>query len=203
MTNEIFTIGHSNHTTEQFLALLRAHGVNAVADVRSSPRTRVNPDFCSPQIEKVLASAGISYVFLGEELGARSSDESCYEGGKVVYSRLARQHIFQQALDRIEMGSEKFLIALLCAEKEPLECHRCILVARHLVARDLKVSHILADGLKEEHAATIARLKQTFRLAQQQDMFMGEAELTDMAYGLQEEKIAYEIPEPQMPDVVV
>jgi uncharacterized protein (DUF488 family) len=203
MQREILTIGHSNHTTEVFLRLLCLHGVTAVADVRSSPRTKVNPDFTHPRLEKVLQEAGISYVFLGEELGARSPDENCYEEGRVVYDRLARQHIFQQGLDRVEMGSEKHIIALMCAEKEPLECHRCVLVGRHLVERGLPVSHILADGSVEKHAETMVRLKRTLKMSDQQDMFLSEKDLTEMAYRLQGEKIAYEVPEPKAADLHV
>jgi len=200
--NEIFTVGHSNYTTQQFLSLLGDNKIGAIADVRSSPRTRVNPDFSSPFLEKVLADVGIGYVFLGEELGARSQDESCYEDGKVRYDRLARQSMFQEGLDRIEIGAEKFRIALLCAEKEPLDCHRCILVARHLVERNLRVNHILADGSTETHTQTILRLKDSLGLLSQRDMFMSDQELTALAYQMQERKIAYELPEETVPYLV-
>jgi uncharacterized protein (DUF488 family) len=202
LTNQIFTIGHSNHTTEKFLALLRLHGITAIADVRSSPRTRVNPDFSQPFIEKVLSEAGIRYLFLGEELGARSPDESCYEKGIVRYDRLAKQSLFQNGLDRVEMDSEKDTLALLCAEKEPLQCHRCILVSRHLVDRKLPVSHILADGTTETHQETILRLKHSLNLVAQRDMFQTDDDLINMAYSLQEEKIAYALPEDHIPDLV-
>lgn len=202
MINRIFTIGHSNHPTEKFLDLLRLNGITAVADVRSSPRTRVNPDFSQPHIEKVLSEAEIDYVFLGDELGARSADESCYERGKVKYDRLAKQMMFQDGLDRIETGAEKYRIALLCAEKEPLDCHRCILVSRHLVGRNLEVSHILADGSTETHQEAIVRLRHSLDLMIQRDMFKTDDELTNIAYSLQEEKIAYAIRQEQIPDLV-
>jgi uncharacterized protein (DUF488 family) len=191
MTNQIFTIGHSNHTTEKFLGLLHQHGITAVADVRSSPRTRVNPDFSQPFIERVLSEAGMRYLFLGEELGARSSDESCYEKGIVRYDRLAKQSLFQ--ID---------VLALLCAEKDPLQCHRCILVSRYLVDRNLGVSHILADGKIETHQETILRLKHSLNLVTQRDMFKTDDQITNLAYALQEEKIAYALPENHVPDLV-
>lgn len=202
MANQIFTIGHSNHTTEKFLSLLRQHGITTIADVRSSPRTRVNPDFSQPFIERVLNEAGIRYLFLGEELGARSSDESCYEKGIVRYDRLAKQSLFQNGLDRIEMDSDHDTLALLCAENDPLQCHRCILVSRYLVDRKLPVTHILADGATETHPQAILRLKHSLGLATQRDMFKTDDELTDLAYSLQEEKIAYAIPEDHLPDLV-
>jgi uncharacterized protein (DUF488 family) len=202
LTNPIFTIGHSNHTTEKFLALLRLHGITAVADVRSSPRTRVTQDFSQPFIERVLSESGIRYIFLGEELGARSSDESCYEKGRVQYDRLAKQSLFQNGLDRVEMDSENHVLALMCAEKDPLQCHRCILVSRHLVDRNLEVSHILSDGTIETHQETLLRLKHSLGLATQRDMFKTDQEITSLAYSLQEEKIAYALPEDHIPDLV-
>jgi uncharacterized protein (DUF488 family) len=202
LTNQIFTIGHSNHTTEKFLALLRLHGITAVADVRSSPRTRVNPDFSQPFIERVLSEAGIRYLFLGDELGARSSNEACYEKGRVRYDRLAKQTLFQHSLDRVEIDSEKDVLALMCAEKDPLQCHRCILVSRHLADRKLDVTHILADGKTETHQETILRLKQSLGLATQRDLFHSDDDLTNVAYAQQEEKIAYALPENQLPNLV-
>jgi len=181
---------------------LRNNGITAVADVRSSPRTRVNQDFSQPYVERVLSEAGIHYLFLGEELGARSSDESCYENGRVVYDRLAKQTMFQDGLDRVEMSAEKYIVAVMCAEKDPLQCHRCILVARHLLARNLDVSHILADGSTETHQETVLRLKHSLNLVVQRDMFKTDDELTQLAYSLQEEKIAYAIPEDKIPDLV-
>ena len=199
----IFSIGHSNHTTETFLSLLCEHKIMAIADVRSSPRTRVNPDFSYPQLKQILNNEGIDYISLGEELGARSSDETCYVNGRVSYERLARQHLFEQGLDRLEMESEEHRIALLCAEKEPLDCHRCILVSRHLVARGLTVKHILANGAVEDHAETLMRLKELLNLFKQRDMFMSDTDLDNIAYQTQEAKIAYELPEESLPQLIV
>lgn len=188
---EIFTVGHSNHQTDTFLNLLRRNDITAVADVRSVPRTRVNPDFCRPALDEVLNLAGIVYVFLGSELGARSANRHCYENKKVSYDRLAEQPEFREGLDRIERGAAKYRMALLCAEKEPLDCHRCILVSRHLVARGLHISHILADGSVEPHEATVKRLKGVLGMAANGDMFNSDADLTALAYKRQGEKIAY------------
>lgn len=192
--NEIYTVGHSNHTTETFLNLLRSNGITAIADVRSAPHTRVNPDFCRPALDEVMNLAGIVYVFMGSELGARSAERYCYVNGRVSYDRLSMQAEFRDGLKRIERGSTKFRMALLCAEKEPLQCHRCILVARHLVSRGLSVSHILADGSIERHHDTIARLKQSLGLTINGDMFNSDEDLTNLAYTRQEEEIAYIAP---------
>ncbi len=116
----IFTIGHSTHSAEVFLALLRQHGVEAVADVRSSPFSRFNPQFNREPLEQFLKANGIWYVFLGKELGARSEDRSCYLDGRVQYGRLAQTALFQSGLDRVQQGAARYRVALMCAEKEPL-----------------------------------------------------------------------------------
>ena len=120
----VFTIGHSTHSAEAFLGLLRLHGVEAVVDVRSSPFSRFNPQFNRQALEKFLDASGIRYVFLGRELGARSEDRSGYDPGRVQYARLAPTPSFQSGLDRVLQEAARFRIALLCAEKEPLESLR-------------------------------------------------------------------------------
>jgi len=188
--NTILTIGHSTHSAEAFFALLRQHDVEAVADVRSSPFSRFNPQFNRLPLEQSLKANGIRYVFLGKELGARSDDRSCYDHGHVQYSRLAQTALFQSGLDRVLQGSAKYRVALMCAEKEPLECHRTLLVAKALAARGHKVLHIHADGRLETHEAALERLL-TLTGVPDEDMFLTKEELLDKALARQEEQVAY------------
>jgi uncharacterized protein (DUF488 family) len=191
MQEAVFTIGHSTHQLERFIALLLPHGITALCDVRSKPYSRMSPQFNREELKQSLREHGIAYVFLGKELGARSEDPTCYENGKVQYDRLARTELFRQGLDRVQKGMKEYRIALMCAEKEPLECHRTILVARHLVALGLDVQHIQADGRLEDHAAAAIRLKRMLRLPDD-DMFRSSEDVLVDAYHLQEERIAYE-----------
>jgi uncharacterized protein (DUF488 family) len=154
----VYTIGHSTHRPDLFLSLLRQHGITAVADVRSTPFSRFNPQFNRQTLQASLATNGIAYVFLGKELGARSDDDACYVNGKVQYDRLASTVLFQQGLDRVQEGITRYRLALMCAEKEPLDCHRTILVARHVAGRGLEVQHIHADGRLESHDEVMMRL---------------------------------------------
>ena len=186
----VFTIGHSTHSKEAFLDLLRLHGVTAVADVRSSPFSRFNPQFNRELLQQWLEANGIHYVFLGRELGARSEDASCYENGRVQYGRLARTPLFQSGLDRVLQGAGRFRVALMCAEKEPLECHRTLLVARALVARGLIVQHIHADGRLESHDAAMERLFDITGVAKA-DLFRSREELLADALARQEQHVAY------------
>lgn len=191
MTDQIvLTIGHSTHTIEHFIGLLEQHGVTAVADVRSSPYSRMNPQFNKEPLADALKRRGISYVFLGKELGARSEDPACYEGGQVKYDRIAKTELFQSGIDRVLTGAANHRVALMCAEKEPLDCHRTVLVSKVLVGRGVALSHILADGKVESHETTMQRLLELWRLGEP-DMFRSPEEVLDDALSRQEARIAY------------
>lgn len=186
----IFTIGHSTHAIETFLSLLAAHSIEAVADVRSAPFSRRNPQFSRGRLERSLHDAGCAYHFFGRELGARSEDSSCYEEGKVHYERLAKTDLFQNGLDRLERLAAERRTAILCAEKEPLECHRTILVSRHLAARGATVVHIHADARLEVHDDAVGRLIRQLRLPCE-DMFRTREDVVTEAYRIQGDRLAY------------
>ena len=186
----IFTIGHSTHSLDTLAGLLRQHDVTALADVRSSPYSRFNPQFNKDSLERDLKVRGIQYVFLGRELGARPTDPACYENGRVSFPRLAKSELFRSGLDRVMLGSQKYRIALMCAEKEPLECHRTILVARALIERGAVVEHILADGRLESYDGALRRLPNLVGLPSE-DMFQTWDQLLAEALSRQAERIAY------------
>jgi uncharacterized protein (DUF488 family) len=188
----VYTIGHSTHQTVRFLELLRAHDITAVGDVRSNPYSRMNPQFNRETLKASLTEAGIAYVFLGRELGARTEDPSCYEGGKVQYERLARTPLFRAGLDRVRDGMSRYRLALMCAEKEPLVCHRGILVARELEAAGMVVKHTLAEGSVEAHRDAMARLRKLLGLPES-DLLRSEVEVLEDAYRIQGQRIAYEL----------
>lgn len=188
--SEVFTIGHSNHTFETFMALLVRHGVTAVADVRSAPFSRFNPQFSRDALIRDLKCHAIRYVFLGRELGARSADPSCYENGRVQYSRLARTELFSRGVEQVIREARDARVALLCAEKDPLDCHRALLVARALDERGIEVRHILADGRIETHHDAMERLLDVTGTPHE-DLFRSKEELVAEAIAKQEERIAY------------
>jgi uncharacterized protein (DUF488 family) len=194
----IYTIGHSNHPIDRFIALLQQHGIDAVADVRSTPYSRFNPQFSKEKLQTALTHAGIKYVFLGEELGARSKDPMCYdESGRVSYSRLASTELFRRGLDRLltgwpmgPPGMQTHRIAIMCAEREPLDCHRTILVARELEKAGVPITHILKDGTLEPHRHAMERLASRLKLTAT-DLFRATDELIEDAYEKQGSRIAY------------
>lgn len=192
--NKIMTIGHSTHPIAQFLDLLAENGVTAIADVRSSPFSRHAPQFNRDALKLSLKHAGIAYVFLGNRLGARSDDPCHYDRGKVVYGRLAASAGFRQGIDRLLAGAETHRVALMCAERDPLTCHRTILVSRALVEQGITVDHILADGQVETHEEALVRLMHELGISEE-DLFASPAELREKAYLEQEDRIAYVKPD--------
>jgi len=186
MNNPIYTIGHSNHKWEKLLNLLQIHAIGAVCDVRSRPYSRFNPQFNREMARDALKAAGIDYIYLGMELGGRPEDESCYENGLVRYDRVARSEFFRQGLARLKEERETHRLALMCAEKDPLHCHRMLLISRQLAEEGIPVHHILADGKFEDQEQAQKRLREGSAAG-------GACQLPLIpdAYSKQEGKVAY------------
>lgn len=193
--NELYTIGYSPHIHESFLCILKKHKITAVADVRSSPYSQYKPEFNKELLAEFLNKNGIAYVFLGEFCGARVEDPSCYVNGKVDYTLVAESPKFKKGLKRIINGMEKYRIALMCAEKDPITCHRTILICRNLAAKKIDIKHIMSDGRTEDHKDSEQRLLKIFGL-NHPDMFRSEQQRLADAYIRQGEKIAYGTAEP-------
>ena len=188
----VYTIGHSNHSPEAFLALLEEHAVDEVVDVRSSPASRYNPQFNHGVLSDALERAGISYVFLGGELGGRPADRSCYdEDGRVSYPRLAETEPFDDGIGRVVRTADERRVVVMCSEKEPLDCHRTLLLAGELEQRGVAVEHILADGSAEKHEDTLNRLIDTLKLPRNGDMFRSRDEVVSEALVRQANKVAF------------
>ncbi len=155
---KLWTIGHSNHSIESFVSLLQQHQITAVADVRSHPYSRRLPHFNKAPLQASLAHMGIHYIFLGRELGARPDDLSCYVDGKALYERIAQTPLFTAGIERLLAAAATYRTALMCAEKDPITCHRTILVCRQLRHSNIEIAHILSNGELESHEDLEKRL---------------------------------------------
>lgn len=144
--NKILTIGHSTLSFETFISMLKAAGVTAIADVRSSPVSRRVPHFNREELETVLIDHEIEYRFLGKELGGRPRASDLYCDGVADYEKMAKEPAFETGLKRVIKGAREHTVALMCSEHNPLDCHRCLLVGRALAERDTPVGHILSSG---------------------------------------------------------
>lgn len=157
----ILTIGHSNHALLKFIALIEGARVSLIADVRSRPVSRFVPHFNLKPLEAALAERGLSYLFLGRELGGRPDDPALLANGKPDYAAMARTQTFISGLARVIEASANKRVALLCAERDPIDCHRFCLIGRELAARQIGVAHILPTGKIELHADTERRARHT------------------------------------------
>jgi len=193
LTGTVYNIGHSNQSFDSFLSSLRSNDVTAIADARSYPYSNANPQFDRESLASELQIRGIAYVFLGRELGARTTAKTCFVDGKVQYDLLARTSLLREGLERVRLGMQKFQIVLLCAEAEPLACHRTILVARRLREMEIPVKHILKGGDIENHEKALERLLILLEM-NHHDMFLDHAGRIEEAYRRQGERIAYEAP---------
>ena len=186
----MFTIGHSTHSYEHFLSLLRAAAITAIADVRTTPFSRHFPQFNESTLRHDLKLDGISYVFLGKELGGRPSNRNFYCDGIADYEKMAKAHAFSVGIKRVIEGAKKFRVALMCSEHDPLDCHRCLLVGRALSEERVKLIHILGDGSLVFHEAIEEKL---LDLAGRKnaDLLMTASERLSAAYRDRSLKVAY------------
>ena len=212
MSHYLFTVGHSNLSIEDFISLLKKHKVNAIADVRSHPYSSYLPHFNRDLLKFELLKAKFKYVFLGDELGARPKDLSCYFNDKAVYKKIADSNTFKSGIERIVIGLNKYRIALMCSEKDPISCHRTILICKYLRQLDININHIidkktiesqeqLEDRLLDLHGFDLENNRLKAPEIIQFDLFssiqsntkssISKTEFLERAYLLQENKIAY------------
>jgi uncharacterized protein (DUF488 family) len=185
----LFTIGHSNHPLNAFLSLLERHGIEAIADVRFQPYSRHVPHFNPRPLAAALKAAGVRHVPLGAELGARPDDPAVVVDGRVSHDLLAARPAFQDGLRRLREGASRLRLAVMCTEKDPLDCHRFTLIGRHLRAADLTILHILSDGTIEDTPAAERRLCRRLKLAP--NLLEDEAAIIERAYEVQSRRIAF------------
>ena len=180
---KVWTVGHSNHDWLAFEKLIAEADINAVADVRSRPISRF-AHFNRAALKSRLAASRIEYLFLGLELGGRPG-----AGGTPDYEAMAKAPLFLDGLSRVEALAGTTRLVLLCAEHEPLACHRCLLVGRRLVERGVEVAHLLRDGRIEPNAETEERL---LRLTGQSDgdLLRSRANRLAWAYRRQSHRLA-------------
>jgi len=181
MKPALFTIGHSTHPTEDFLALLHQHGITALCDVRSAPYSRYNPQFKKEPLAASLKEADVAYVYLGRELGAHVHDPAFHENGRVSYAKVARADFFRAGLERVREGMKSYRVALMCAERDPIVCHRFMLVTRNLRGEGFAIVHVCADGSLETNEDAERRLLEAARLPRG-TLFDDEAAMIEAAY---------------------
>lgn len=164
----IFTIGHSNRSAAEFTALLQRYGISYLADVRSAPYSRYNPQYNQKALQQHLANNGIAYVYMGNELGGMPKNPSCYDDdGRLNYGLVSQTTFFKAGIERLQTADAKQLpVAIMCSEAKPQECHRSILISPALRALGIEVIHIDEKGELKTYAevATLLNKSQNPRL---------------------------------------
>ena len=190
-TRPILTIGHSRHSWERFAALLAGAGIETLADIRSVPRSRFSPHFNKDALAAALAGRNVAYIFLGKELGGRPQDPQMYSGGVADYEKMAAAPEFRLGLARLSEAAAERTLAMMCSEADPLECHRCLLVARALAEEGADVRHILASGAIMTHAEAEDRLLALENLIEADLLATSREERLARAYRSRARKFAY------------
>lgn len=165
---EVYTIGHSNQTADRILDLLRKYQIEVLVDVRSSPYSKYAPQFNREILMHTLRLSGIEYRFVGQELGGRPKDPSCYVSSRlppptanyvklVRYHEVAQRSWYKKGISFLVSSAEKHRIAVMCSEEDPNRCHRQHLIAQTLLQMNAAVWHIRGDGNREPAKLETAR----------------------------------------------
>lgn len=156
----IYTIGHSNHSTERLFELLQQHGVTCLVDVRSQPYSRWASQFNREPLEQAVQRAGLAYRFMGDRLGGRPDDRGLYPPGedRPDYDLLKETPAYKKGLAELIALARGQQVAIMCSEGDYHDCHRHILIAQTLLAEDVEVIHIQPDGTTAPAAPTVSQL---------------------------------------------
>jgi len=146
-SNALKTIGHSNIQKDTFLDILYHYHINCIIDLRSAPYSRHNPQFNRETLKTDLEINEIEYIYMGDRLGARYEDKNLLlNNGKVNFDKIKDLPSFiagiENLINKIKTGQK---ISLMCAEKDPFNCHRFMLISRALAKKNVSIEHILSD----------------------------------------------------------
>jgi len=158
--NPLYTIGHGNRKQDDFLALLQEYNIQYLVDVRSQPFSKFNPQFNRNDLKFFLERNGVRYVFMGDTIGGRPIDNSCYDhDGKVDYEVVKTKSFFLQGIERLKIAYNKDInVVIMCSESKPCECHRSKLIGRVLNAENIILRHIDENGKLKDQATVINEL---------------------------------------------
>jgi uncharacterized protein (DUF488 family) len=202
LSDRVFSAGHSNHEWDRFLALLHGAAITAIADVRSSPYSKRWPQFSKRPLEDALQANGIRYVYLGDCLGGRPASRDLYDAdGRADYEKVRATPAFQRGLERLLHGAERYCVAMLCSEDDPLDCHRGLMITPALVELGVSPRHLRKDGSLETTAALELRLLKETRLEErlEADLFHPAPDAAEVralmaeAYRLMAKKKAFQL----------
>ena len=188
--NTLYTIGYTSYRIEEFVKTLQLFSIKALVDVRSLPYSSRYPEYNKENLKVLLQKNNIFYLYFGDGFGARPDCEDCYINNEAMYSLIARTSKFKEYKKRIINGLEKYNIVLLCAETDPLRCHRNILICRNIKNDFSNISHILKNNIIEKNTESEKRLLKEYSL-EQNDLFSSFEDRLESAYDMRSKEIQY------------
>lgn len=200
MSNTLYTIGYSGYATKDFLFELKTHGVNAVIDVRSTPFSEYFKDYDKPNLERILNPNRIYYRSYASQFGARQTNPNYFNtNGILDFEKYSRTQVFKLAVDLLLTSMDQgYAFALMCAEKDPMTCHRSILIGRAFQSAGCQVVHLMPGGLSETQSELEERLVDKFFPTRNQISLFGDRTSDDQylesAYRRQNTEIGYRLP---------
>ena len=179
--NTLFTIGYGNLEIKNFIEIVKKNNIEIICDIRSQPYSSYSPAYSQEPLKKVIKENSIKYIFMGDSLGGRSEDMDCYENNRINYEILSQKKTFQDGLDRLLEGLNKYKIAIMCSEKDPEKCHRTLLVARYIKNKHSNIVHIHHNDSLEKHSEFEKRII-NLNNKQQQTLLNLEDEETTLSH---------------------
>jgi uncharacterized protein (DUF488 family) len=156
----IFTVGYGTRSMDELAAVLHTYNIEFLIDVRSAPYSRYKPEFSKEALEAQIKERGLRYLFMGDSLGGRPDDPTCYVDGRVDYARVQDRHFYQAGIARLKTAiAQGRRLALMCSEGKPQDCHRTKLIGATLTALGIPVAHIDENDALLTQAEVIERLE--------------------------------------------
>lgn len=197
---KLFTIGHSVYDTYYFINLIKIYNINCIVDVRSIPYSKYSRQYNKDVIKNILKKNNIVYIYMGAEFGARRESKELYsKEGYLDFEKVVYDNDFLKGVERIKNGLQKgYNIAFMCTEKEPEDCHRCILIGRYFNDIGYQVINIIDEkNYKTQNVIEQDLLNEYFPERNQisliPDLNKSDEELIRDAYKLKNKKIGYRL----------
>lgn len=199
---KVYTIGHSTYEVQYFIELLTMNSINCIIDIRSTPYSKYAQQFNKEQLKYFLNRHNIVYIHMGSEFGARRNKRELYNNaGYLDFERTRKDSLFLEGIERIKQGYLKgYTMGLMCSEKDPLDCHRSIMVSKGLIDNGIEVMHILEDGNLESHHDLEIRMLDKYYKDRDQvsfslvpDFGLSDSEMIERSYKRRNLDIGYDI----------
>ena len=192
-----YTIGHSNHLIEDFIQTLKNFQIQCIIDIRTIPSSNYIPQYNRENLQSWLEREGIEYEYLGDRIGGRYTDPDLLDSqGSVDYEKVEQRSIFQTGIDQVcQIINRGKPAALMCSEKDPLDCHRFVLVSKALTKKGISIDHIVFEGTKDTEGKLVGSLVSNNDLEKKlQEMYKSPNEMDkEMLYRRRNKEMAFNI----------